>query len=79
MTKANRELNDNINNIYKQKITALKSKLREKVLTLTNLEKQFEEYKLEKENVILKYLQSNQKIINDKNNIINDLIRAKNE
>ncbi len=77
--KINQTLNENINNTYKQKITALKVKLREKVNALVLLEKQFEEYKGEKEKILLRYMQSNQKLINDKNQIISDLIRNKND
>lgn len=72
-------LNGNINNTYKQKINALKVKLREKVNALSMTEKQFEEYKCEKENILLRYMQSNQKLINDKNQIISDLIGNKND
>jgi len=53
--------------------------LREKVNALGLLEKQFEEYKGEKEKILLRYMQSNQKLINDKNQIISDLIRNKND
>jgi len=77
--RINQTLNENINNTYKQKITALKVKLREKVNALVLLEKQFEEYKGEKEKILLRYMQSNQKLINDKNQIISDLIRNKND
>ncbi len=77
--KINQTLNEKINNTYKQQITALKVKLREKVNALGLLEKQFEEYKGEKEKILLRYMQSNQKLINDKNQIISDLIRNKND
>ena len=75
----NQSLNEKINKEYKDKIHALKIKLREKVNALLSLEKQFEKYKLEKENSLLRYLQSNQKIITDKNQIITELIRTKSD
>jgi hypothetical protein len=67
-------LNDIINNDLKVKVKALKSKLKEKVNQLANMEKEFESFKIEKEKTIVKILQNNQKIIYEKNGIINDLI-----
>jgi hypothetical protein len=64
------QLQNQIDTIHKVKTRALKMKLKEKLIILEKIEKDFEEYRVEKEKVISKLLQSNQKLINERNNLI---------
>jgi len=66
-----------IKNTYKVKTTALKNKLREKVDLLEKNNLDFDSYKNEKEKLITKMMKKNQAIIEEKNKIIEELIKKK--
>lgn len=68
-------IEDSIKNTYKIKNSALKTKLREKVELLDKTNIEYETYKKEKERLIAKMLQNHQSILNDKNIIIEELIK----
>jgi len=75
----NNELNDVIETNLKPKNKALKAKLREKVDLITGMEKEFENYKNEKEKEMINIIQNNKKIINEKNSLINEMMRQDNK
>lgn len=67
------ESNNYIESELKPKNKALKSKLLEKVTFLENIEKEYYEYRKEKEAIIQKLYNTNQRMQNDRNLIISEI------
>jgi hypothetical protein len=70
-------MEETIKNTYRVKNAALKNKLKEKVELLQKNNQEFENYKNEKEKLTTKMLNNNQAILDEKNNIIEALMRKK--
>ena len=75
LQSSNKELNELCENNLKPKNKALKSKLREKVDYINVIEKEYESYRLEKEQSMVNIIQNNKKIINEKNSLINEIMK----
>lgn len=71
------ELTNTIENNLKVKIVALQNKLKEKVIALTRLEREYEEYKIDKERTITLMNQNHERILFEKNNLIRNTIHNK--
>jgi len=70
-------MEETIKNTYRVKNSALKNKLKEKVELQQKNKQEFENYKNEKEKLISKMLNNNQAILDEKNNIIEALMKKK--
>lgn len=78
MDKANKKnafIEDTIKKTYKVKNTALKNKLKEKVDLIENKNIEFDNYKQEKEKLIAKMLYNHQTMLDEKNRIIEEMMR----
>ena len=70
-------LDESIKNTYKVKNSALKNKLKEKLELLERNNNEFDSYKKDKEKLIAKMISNHQEIINEKNKIIEEMIKKK--
>ena len=61
--------------VYKLKNSALKKKLKEKVLLLEKNSMEFDNFKIERDRIILKIMKNHELILEEKNKILEELMR----